>query len=243
MSWGGTMFEYLMPQLLLRGYPGTLLDQSCRASVRRQIEYGKDRSVPWGMSESAYAFTDRVGQLSVQGVRRSGPWAQAGPRRRPRRLTLRHRACGSHRSSGGGVELHALDRDWALTAGLDSTNRSTIGRANRRPMPGRPAATDSPKSCARSSRIIRACRSSRSPTFSMRRCLRDAVPRRPSGQSDRTPAAGARSSRGDSRRGASRGRRHRGAADRRAPCRGVFERRTRPALIRISCRTAATRWR
>ena len=59
MSWGGTMFEYLMPQLLLRSYPGTLLDQSCRASVRRQIEYGKDRRVPWGISESAYAFTDR----------------------------------------------------------------------------------------------------------------------------------------------------------------------------------------
>src|SRR6185369_10053736 len=33
LSWGGTMFEYLMPQLLLRSYPGTLLDQSCRASV------------------------------------------------------------------------------------------------------------------------------------------------------------------------------------------------------------------
>ena len=61
MSWGGTMFEYLMPQLLLRSFPGTLLDQSCRASVRRQIEYGRQRSVPWGISESAYAFTDRDG--------------------------------------------------------------------------------------------------------------------------------------------------------------------------------------
>ncbi|HEY7378022.1 MAG TPA: hypothetical protein VH542_05005, partial [Steroidobacteraceae bacterium] len=41
MSWGGTMFEYLMPLLLMRNFPGTLLDQSCRASVRRQIEYGR----------------------------------------------------------------------------------------------------------------------------------------------------------------------------------------------------------
>ncbi len=40
MSWGGTMFEYLMPLLLMRTFPGTLLDQSCRASVRRQMEYG-----------------------------------------------------------------------------------------------------------------------------------------------------------------------------------------------------------
>ena len=61
MSWGGTMFEYLMPQLLMRTFPGTLLDQSCRASVRRQIAYGRRRGVPWGISESAYGFRDREG--------------------------------------------------------------------------------------------------------------------------------------------------------------------------------------
>jgi cyclic beta-1,2-glucan synthetase len=66
MSWGGTMFEYMMPQLLLRGYPGTLLDESCRASVRRQIDYGRERHVPWGISESAYAFTDRYGNYQYK---------------------------------------------------------------------------------------------------------------------------------------------------------------------------------
>ena len=66
MSWGGTMFEYLMPQLLMRNFPGTLLDQSCRASVRRQIEYGRQRGVPWGISESAYAFTDRAGNYQYR---------------------------------------------------------------------------------------------------------------------------------------------------------------------------------
>ncbi|MBI4265245.1 MAG: hypothetical protein HY657_12785 [Acidobacteria bacterium] len=66
MSWGGTMFEYLMPLLLLRNFPGTLLDQSCRASVRRQIEYGRERDVPWGVSESAYAFTDREGNYQYR---------------------------------------------------------------------------------------------------------------------------------------------------------------------------------
>jgi cyclic beta-1,2-glucan synthetase len=66
MSWGGTMFEYLMPQLLLRNFPGTLLDQSCRASVRRQIEYGRLRDAPWGISESAYAFTDRQGNYQYR---------------------------------------------------------------------------------------------------------------------------------------------------------------------------------
>jgi cyclic beta-1,2-glucan synthetase len=66
MSWGGTMFEYLMPQLLMRTFPGTLLDQSCRASVRRQVEYGRQRDVPWGISESAYAFTDRQGNYQYR---------------------------------------------------------------------------------------------------------------------------------------------------------------------------------
>jgi len=66
MSWGGTMFEYLMPLLLMRTFPQTLLDQSCRASVRRQVEYGRQRGVPWGISESAYAFTDRAGNYQYR---------------------------------------------------------------------------------------------------------------------------------------------------------------------------------
>jgi hypothetical protein len=61
MSWGGTMFEYLMPQLLMRSFAGTLLDRSCHAAVQRQIDYAHQRRVPWGISESAYAFTDRDG--------------------------------------------------------------------------------------------------------------------------------------------------------------------------------------
>jgi cyclic beta-1,2-glucan synthetase len=61
MSWGGTMFEYLMPLLVMRSFPGTLLDQSCRASTRRQIAYGHEREVPWGVSESAYSVVDRAG--------------------------------------------------------------------------------------------------------------------------------------------------------------------------------------
>jgi len=66
MSWGGTMFEYLMPLLLMRSFPGTLLDQSCRSSVRRQIEYATRRGVRWGISESAYAFTDRDGNYQYR---------------------------------------------------------------------------------------------------------------------------------------------------------------------------------
>ena len=59
LSWSATLFEYLMPLLVMRSYPGTLLDQTCRMAVQRQIDYARDRSVPWGMSESAYNVVDR----------------------------------------------------------------------------------------------------------------------------------------------------------------------------------------
>ncbi len=61
LSWSATLFEYLMPLLIMRSYPDTLLDESCRLVVRRQIEYAKDRGVPWGISESAYSLVDRQG--------------------------------------------------------------------------------------------------------------------------------------------------------------------------------------
>jgi cyclic beta-1,2-glucan synthetase len=59
LSWSATMFEYLMPLLVMRSYPDTLLDESCRMVVRRQAEYGAARGVPWGISESAYNVVDR----------------------------------------------------------------------------------------------------------------------------------------------------------------------------------------
>ena len=66
VSWSATMFEYLMPLLLMRTYPGTLLDRSCRMVVRKQIRYGRERLVPWGISESAYDLTDRSGNYQYK---------------------------------------------------------------------------------------------------------------------------------------------------------------------------------
>ncbi|HUH29918.1 MAG TPA: glucoamylase family protein, partial [Rhodanobacter sp.] len=58
LSWTGSMFEYLMPMLVMPTYEGTLLDQTCRAAVARQIEYGSQLNTPWGVSESGYNTRD-----------------------------------------------------------------------------------------------------------------------------------------------------------------------------------------
>ena len=58
LSWSGSMFEYLMPLLVMPTYENTLLDQTYKAAVKRQIEYGKQRGVPWGISESCYNTVD-----------------------------------------------------------------------------------------------------------------------------------------------------------------------------------------
>jgi cyclic beta-1,2-glucan synthetase len=73
LSWGGSMFEYLMPTLLMRGYEGTFIEQSARAAVHRQIAYGREKGVPWGISESAYYAFDadmgyQYGPLGVPGL-------------------------------------------------------------------------------------------------------------------------------------------------------------------------------
>lgn len=60
VSWSGSMFEYLMPQLVTRSYPFTLLDKSVRGAVRKHIAYGEEKKVPWGISESAYNVRDRA---------------------------------------------------------------------------------------------------------------------------------------------------------------------------------------
>jgi cyclic beta-1,2-glucan synthetase len=64
LSWSGSMFEYLMPLLVMPHYPNTLLAKTYTAVVGRQMEYGRQRAVPWGVSESGYNATDA--QLNYQ---------------------------------------------------------------------------------------------------------------------------------------------------------------------------------
>ncbi|MEO8738666.1 MAG: glucoamylase family protein [Casimicrobiaceae bacterium] len=58
LSWSGSMFEYLMPLLVMPTYDNTLLDETCHAAVARQIAHGRKLGVPWGMSESGYNTVD-----------------------------------------------------------------------------------------------------------------------------------------------------------------------------------------
>ena len=71
LSWSATMFEYLMPLLVMRTYPDTLLDETCRMVVRRQMEYGAIRGVP----------------------RRAGPGGLPAQRRRIPSLVFPHSRC------------------------------------------------------------------------------------------------------------------------------------------------------
>ena len=70
ISWSGSMFEYLMPRLFLPSFENTLLEQACQGAVSRQIGYGRQRHVPWGISESCYNAVDmnQVYQYRAFGV-------------------------------------------------------------------------------------------------------------------------------------------------------------------------------
>ena len=128
LSWSGSMFEYLMPDLVLDAPSGSLLEQTRRLAVRRQIQYGEERSVPWGISEAAYNardvhFTYQYSNFGVSGLglkrglgggprrgartrRPSPPWSIPPPRQRT--------SAGSPSS--------------ARSAGTVSTSRSTSRR-------------------------------------------------------------------------------------------------------------------
>ena len=73
VSWSGSMFEYLMPSLVMRAPVGSLLDQTTRLIVRRQIDYGNSLDMPWGVSESAFnardlEFTYQYSNFGIPGL-------------------------------------------------------------------------------------------------------------------------------------------------------------------------------
>ncbi|MGE3744503.1 MAG: glucoamylase family protein [Sphingomonadaceae bacterium] len=70
VSWNGSMFEYLMPNIFLHSDPGTLLGMSDRTAISIQVAFGKSHNIPWGISESSFASMgqDRVYRYHAFGV-------------------------------------------------------------------------------------------------------------------------------------------------------------------------------
>jgi cyclic beta-1,2-glucan synthetase len=66
LSWAGTMFEYLMPRLLMRTPEHSLLGVSCRGAVERQVSFARRHGVPWGISESGYHELDDHGSYQYR---------------------------------------------------------------------------------------------------------------------------------------------------------------------------------
>ena len=235
ISWSGSMFEYLMPSLVMRAPAGSLLEQTSRLIVRRQIAYGASLGLPWGVSESAYntrdlEFTYQYSNFGVPGLglkRGLGENAVVAPYAT---------ALASHgRSGSGGAQLRAAGRRRRVRplrvlrgAGLHAEPAAGgCQRRDRARLHGAPSGHDD---------------------RGHRRCVagwRDAraVPCRTDGPGDRTAAAGGHAAR--RRRGASLGSgrkvgRH-GAADRTARRHGDWPPRTPLRSPPTCCPTAATR--
>ena len=127
-----------MPLLLMRNFPGTLLDQSCRASVRAPDRIrAAERGVPWGISESAYAFTDRAGNYQYHAFGVPGPRIEARPLRRSGHRPVRDGARGARRSgrrrarTSGGSARQGLDGRFGFYEALDYQPRARRCRRRR----------------------------------------------------------------------------------------------------------------
>ena len=104
LSWSATLFEYLMPLLVMRSYPDTLLDEACRMAVRRQRDYGAERAGAVGDLGVRLRRRRSPRQLPVQGLRRPRARHEARPRRRAGGRALRDRARRARRPNRGGGE-------------------------------------------------------------------------------------------------------------------------------------------
>ena len=133
LSWGGTMFEYLMPSLFLRSYPETLLAQSCEAAVQRQMQFGRQQRHAVGRFGIGLRGSRCGADVPISIVRRSRLGAQA---RAGRKITSSPRMRRRWRwpcSRAKGCSIFVTSRPKAPRGRGDFTNRSTTRRAACRP--------------------------------------------------------------------------------------------------------------
>ena len=124
LSWSGSMFEYLMPLLVMPTYEHTLLDQTYRAVVARQIEYGRAARRAVGYFRVVLQHHRRPRRLSVWRVRRAGFGLQARSRRRSGRRAVRVGAGVDGRAPGGVPESGNAGARTVTTARTDCMKRS-----------------------------------------------------------------------------------------------------------------------
>ena len=105
ISWSGSMFEYLMPSLVMRAPAGSLLEQTSRLIVRRQITYGASAWLTVGHFGIRLQCPRSGIHLPVLEFRRAGPGAETGPQRERRRGTLCNSARDNGRTGGFGPQL------------------------------------------------------------------------------------------------------------------------------------------
>ena len=105
ISWSGSMFEYLMPSLVMRAPAGSLLEQTNRLIVRRQIAYGTSLGLPWGVSEFGIQHPRPGTDLPIFELRCAGPRAEARPGGERRCGSLCNGPCQHGRSS---LRRHAI---------------------------------------------------------------------------------------------------------------------------------------
>ena len=96
VSWSGSMFEYLMPMLVMRSFPDTVLAQTCAGALERQVAYGGERERALGRERERVQRARPPPDLSVPALRRARPGAQARP---------------GPRAGGGAVRVGARDHD------------------------------------------------------------------------------------------------------------------------------------
>ena len=238
------VFEYLMPLLVMRSYPETLLDRVVpRWRCARQIEYAADARRALGHLGVGVQRRRPARQLPVQGVRRPGPRPEARARRRAGGRALRHRARRAWSiPTRGARTCGASPREGLDGRATASTRRSTT--RTRTPTSRRRRRAAAPAGGHGRARLPRAPPghdAGRARQRAARRPHGRALPRRPARAGHRAAAAGARAaprrrspSRGRSRRRASR------AAGAALPVRRFRSPHTRVSRTRSSSRTATT---
>ena len=105
VSWSGSMFEYLMPSLVMRTPTASLLDQTTRLIVDRQISYATALGIPWGISEVCVQCSRYRVFLSVFQFWRARAWPQARIAGRHSDRPLRDGPCRNGGTMRGSPQL------------------------------------------------------------------------------------------------------------------------------------------